>query len=229
MGFDYWSLDEFIYEDKQDGYIRIATNSFIAPYRFLWGKKVNLYKKNYYNTWLDIDKCSLNKNTKEFFKLPKIIIRGVAKKLTAQIDKEGVGLLVAVHSAIPKNEQEYSSLYILSLLNSKLLNYFHIMKFYTARIPEGSLKYPVAFLKTIPIKICSQDIQQKFNNIANKILNNTESNDYETNIEKQNKVAEYENQIDLMVYKLYELTFDEVKTIDDDFTMTEAEYKNYNL
>ena len=32
-----------------------------------------------------------------------------------------------------------------------------------------------------------------------------------------------------MVYKLYELTYDEVKTIDNDFTMTEAEYKNYNL
>ena len=49
------------------------------------------------------------------------------------------------------------------------------------------------------------------------------------NDEKQNAVKEYEKQIDIMVYKLYELTYDEVLTIDKDFALSQEEYENYVL
>ena len=42
----------------------------------------------------------------------------------------------------------------------------------------------------------------------------------------QAKIKEYENQIDQMVYKLYELTYEEVKIVDSDFWMGEEEYEN---
>ena len=32
-----------------------------------------------------------------------------------------------------------------------------------------------------------------------------------------------------MVYKLYDLTYSEVKTIDPEFSMTENEYSNYRI
>jgi len=38
-----------------------------------------------------------------------------------------------------------------------------------------------------------------------------------------------EQQIDLMVYNLYELTYDEVKIVDPEFGLTEEEYMNYEL
>ena len=46
-----------------------------------------------------------------------------------------------------------------------------------------------------------------------------------------NWLKEYENQIDIMVYKLYNLTYSEVQTIDPTFPsiMSEEEYNNYIL
>lgn len=36
-------------------------------------------------------------------------------------------------------------------------------------------------------------------------------------------------QIDVLVYKLYELTYDEVKIIDKDFWLSEAEYEKIKI
>ncbi len=44
---------------------------------------------------------------------------------------------------------------------------------------------------------------------------------------KKVKVKEYEHQIDQMVYKLYDLTYDEVKIIDPLFEMSNQEYKKF--
>jgi len=58
------------------------------------------------------------------------------------LDEEGVGILVAVHSV---RGDRYSNKFLLALLNSTLFNYIHIIKFYSARIPQGSLRYPRGF------------------------------------------------------------------------------------
>lgn len=38
-----------------------------------------------------------------------------------------------------------------------------------------------------------------------------------------------ENEIDVMVYKLYELSYEEVKIIDPEFWMSEVEYEKFKL
>jgi hypothetical protein len=43
----------------------------------------------------------------------------------------------------------------------------------------------------------------------------TESGDYLENPAKQAKVKEYENQIDQMVYQLYDLTPEEIKIVEN--------------
>jgi adenine-specific DNA-methyltransferase len=37
------------------------------------------------------------------------------------------------------------------------------------------------------------------------------------------------NFIDLLVYKMYDLTYDEVKLVDKDFWLSEEEYNNYKI
>jgi hypothetical protein len=45
---------------------------------------------------------------------------------------------------------------------------------------------------------------------------------------KSNKdTTELEKEIDVMVYKFYELTYEEVKIIDSEFWMSEEEYSNF--
>ena len=84
-------------------------------------------------------------------------------------------------------------------------------------------------LSEIPIKKANETIQNKFVSIVDKILAITQTEDYLQNIEKQNTVKEYEKQIDIMVYKLYELTYEEVLTIDKDFTLSEQQYSDFQL
>ena len=79
-------------------------------------------------------------------------------------------------------------------------------------------------LSEIPIKKADEQTQNKFVSIVDKILVITQTDDYLQNSEKQNAVQEYERQIDVMVYKLYDLTYEEVKSIDKDFPLSEEEY-----
>jgi len=214
MGFEYWKMQPYIRENKQFGYIRIITNGQVDRYSFLFDKKTKLYKKLFRNPYLDIKEAPINKNTKQLFVSKKIIIRGVAKKLSAQFDDEGFSVLVAVHTVIPK-KPEMCPLYLLALINSSLFNWYHITKFYTARIPMGSLKYPISFLKSLPIKFINIQEQRPFIEIVDKILDLTKTDDYLKSHEKQKKVEDYEHQIDQMVYELYGLTESEIQIVEN--------------
>ena len=47
--------------------------------------------------------------------------------------------------------------------------------------------------------------------------------------DSQANIVNLERQIDLMVYKLYNLTYDEVKIVEPDFSMSEVEYNNFTI
>jgi len=51
---------------------------------------------------------------------------------------------------------------------------------------------------------------------VNQILFLTQSEDYLENPQKQAKVKEYERQIDQLVYKLYDLTDEEIKIVEEE-------------
>lgn len=162
MGFEYWKMAPSINDGKSsEKDIRIATNSYVDQYCFLWGKTVNIYKKKFHEPYTNYETMPINENTKNLFlKKQKIIVRGVAQRLTAVLDNNGIGFLVAVHSIIPNND--YDPKFILALLNSKFYNWIHKDRFYLGRIPEGSLKYPVSFLKELPIPDVTKSVQQRF-------------------------------------------------------------------
>lgn len=127
---------------------------------------------------------------------------------------------------ITEPKPEYQLKYILSLLNSNL---YYIWLYNKGKRKGESLELYQKPLSEIPIKKADVQAQNKFVSIVDKILAITQTEDYLQNQEKQNAVKEYEKQIDVMVYKLYELTYDEVLTIDKSFALTQEEYKNYVL
>ena len=124
------------------------------------------------------------------------------------------------------NNYEYNTKYINAILCSKLLFYWLNHNCKRKGITFEFYQKP---LSMIPIKKSDKRTQNEFIAIVNKILELTQSDDYLKNKEKQDAVKEYENQIDIMVYKLYELTYPEVKIIDPNFSMSEQEYNNYQI
>ncbi len=77
-------------------------------------------------------------------------------------------------------------------------------------------KIRIAQVKLLPIKF-SED-QPSFTRLVDQIIE----------MKSQGKdTTELENKIDVMVYKLYEMTHEEVKIIDPEFWMSEGEYEKF--
>ena len=122
------------------------------------------------------------------------------------------------------NDDKYNVKYVISILNSKLMNFYYS---FIGRKKGNMYEYFVEPLYRIPIKYTEKQLQ--YIQTVDKILELTNSDDYSNNAVKQQAVKEYENQIDIMVYKLYDLTYQEVLTIDPNFSMSEKEYNNYQI
>ena len=125
---------------------------------------------------------------------------------------------------ITEPKPEYQLKYILSLLNSKL---YYVWLYNKGKRKGEILELIAKPLSEIPIKKADEQTQNKFISVVDKILAITQTDDYLQNQEKQEAVKEYEKQIDVMVYKLYELTYDEVMFIDKDFKLSEQQYNEY--
>lgn len=211
MGFEYWKMEPIIQDgNPKEGYVKLYTNGNFGRYSTSWGiESIDLYKSKYLKPIIKLDINILNQNTIKLFKnTPKIIVRGVSRKLAAILDINGAGLLVAVHSVIPT---KISWQYVLGLLNSALLNWYHLNTQYSVRIPQGSLKYPVSFYKRIPIPAPdtgNSKIINQVEKLAERIL-------AVKSVNPQADIGKLESEIDQLVYQLYELTEDEIKIVEN--------------
>jgi len=71
--------------------------------------------------------------------------------------------------------------------------------------------------KTIfPIPKISESEQKPFVELVDCILAISKDSDYLENPAKQTRVHDYEHQIDQMVYRLYDLTEEEIKIVEKD-------------
>lgn len=70
-------------------------------------------------------------------------------------------------------------------------------------------------IMNIPIKCPPTNLQTPFIVLVDKILAITKPGDYLENPVKKGKVKEYEKQIDQMVYRLYELTPEEIRIVEE--------------
>ena len=183
--------------------LELLPPSLVQPFVVNWGKKVvHLYGKTYSQPKLRFDPKKINSQTWTFFTQPKIIIRGIATRLTAAYDTKGRALLVAIHGAIPK---EISPKYLIGLLNSTLFNWIHRTMMYTARIPRGSLRYPISFLERLPIKI---DNQRK-NDVIKIVQKIEEKQSFESTADIQQELTE----LDQLIYTIYGLNSEEIQFI----------------
>jgi hypothetical protein len=112
---------------------------------------------------------------------------------------------------ITKKDKSIFVKYILALINSKL---YYIWLYYRGKRKGETLELIAKPLSEIPIKKITESDQKPFINIVDKILAITKSYEYLQNHDMRSKVQEYERQIDQMVYKLYDLTEDEIKVVE---------------
>jgi hypothetical protein len=108
--------------------------------------------------------------------------------------------------------------YLIAILNSKLGEwYFNQISTSSGMGTSMWKKYKVELL---PIKKSKKSEIKYIEKVVNQII------DYKA---KLKDTSELEHKIDNIIYKLYELTFDEVKVIDPEFSLSKKEYEAIKL
>ena len=197
----------------------ISTNPFREDsYKLIRGRNIQRYSYPRGNEWiwyrpdLFMEKVGAGPRRLEFFTVStKILVQDIATEICATLDQEKY-LCNDTINVIYQLDKKYAFEYILGLLNSKAVRFWHEKIF-----PEG-LHIKIYQLKVIPIPKISLRQQQPIIDLVDSILAKKKANPVvDTSIE--------ERKIDILVYHLYDLTYDEVKIVDEE--LTNPENPNY--
>jgi hypothetical protein len=201
--------------------------------KIYFGKNINRYCLNETNIWVEYNLKKMMKLEMErvgntgpglrmrnsgIFEREKIIYRKVGKEIIATIDEIGIYYEQTVHSCHITDKQ-FLPKYVLAIFNSNLIKYF-----YHKTNSQGGDIFPqvrISSVEKLPVKLISLDAQNKIIGIVDDILK-LKKND------KQFETSNLEQQIDNLVYRLYNLTYDEVKVIDPEIENKLSE-EDYNF
>ena len=168
------------------------------------GREIFKYTLEWSNSYIEYGDWLWCPRDKKYFESPKIFLRQTSADIIATYIEKPFYCIDSVHSLI-KMENGPELKYVLAILNSKLGNYLYNLLI--AEQGKVFAQVKLTFLRKIPIKISDSKQQKPFITIVDKILSLKEEN-------SETDTSKLEKQIDEMVYKLYELTEEEIKVIE---------------
>ncbi len=215
------------------GEITISTQG-LSPSRFpkAEGKNPNNYPYladgNVYN-YLLIKKetfltdLSDKESLKKYYEAePKLLIRRIVNRqdrLDVGYTDEKLVFKKDINPFIVIDER-FNTRYILALLASKFISFLYV-NVSSIATKDDFRQTTLTELREIPIPVISIDKQAIFTKKVDEILRLK-------TLPTTPPTAPLEAEIDLLVYKLYGLSWEEVKVVDPEFGLTEEEYDNYN-
>ena len=176
---------------------------------FIEGRDIGAYYIDPIHSFLEYDPQKIHRaRTKAVFESPEKLlfqrITGGSKPLKVAYDNNQYYNKESINNLILKDDSPYNIKYILAILNSKLINWFYTSLF--TNESKLTVNLSKEYLSQIPIIKISIEEQVPFIELANKVLL----------LKKKNSKAdttEFENEIDALVYKLYDLTEEEIEII----------------
>ncbi len=188
----------------------------------LRGKNIGKYKIHGEIDKIPKSVLPANKKVRKLFE-PKIISQNIVAHvmnpydriiIMATFDDKGMLTLDTVMNTFIK-ENKFSYYYILGILNSKLSEWFFYWFVYNRAV--RTMHFDEYYIGKLPIKKIdkqNQTIVSQIESLVSEILSITQSPDYETDPQKQARVKELEKQLDQLIYKLYNLTEEEINIIE---------------
>ena len=199
---------ETLSNEQKLEYIKIIQTADIQRYFVYWNGEY-------------IDKSVFSDNKIKLFNKRKIVIGRLNKHIKAALDggeySVGKATILVLKDGI--NEK-----YVLGVLNSNLLDFYYKLLFTSTHMGGGYVSYDISYLKWLPIKLPSEQEQRKIIELVDKTIElnkelykfgdkKTERRDnIESNIDRLN------NQIENLIYKIYGITEEEKKIIEESLT-----------
>lgn len=144
-------------------------------------------------------------------------ISGGTMPLVAAIDKKKRKSFASTNNIVLKNDYKDCYEFFSGLLNSKLINWFYANNF--SNNSSLTVNISKTFLETLPISFPEKHQIHLFNKVIID-LEGTFGTDVFDGLN---------NKLNVMIYKLYELTYDEVLIVEPEFSLSKQEYDNFEI
>lgn len=184
-------------------YTGVDIEKYKGVYNYLNQHKAELEEvyeaKNNQKKWYELRKCSYYDN---FFK-KKLVWTRLSSVNAFAISTDSEFSIDSSSFAVSEDIE-----YLSAILNSKVILFY--FKLGSVIWGKDGIKWFGKYFDNIPIPVISKEMQNPFIGLVNKIIEIKKDNP-----ESDTKVLE--NEIDQLVYQLYELTEEEIKIIEESF------------
>jgi adenine-specific DNA-methyltransferase len=141
-------------------------------------------------------------------------ISGGESPLTAALDSNMFKTFASINNLLLKPEYHKYYKAILALLNSRVLNWYYANSF--SNNSELTVNISKTYLEQLPILELSEEVNNFLIPLVDKIL-------YVKTNNQTVDTTQLEHQIDIAVYHLYNLTYEEAKIVDPELSKEEFE------
>ena len=201
--------------------------------KLLYGRNVHRYSFEWAGDYIKYDKSLINKKKKEYgnlcgkeyFELPKLLLRDISKRPDCIFDNENFYSVNTLYSIQFIENNGYNYKYLLGLINSNLIAFYFNHRFEEAHVSGGFLRFKKIYTSQIPIRNLDLDNKQDkeqhdklvthVNNIINLKRKEAEASNSRDKEIIARQVAFVDNAIDDIVYTLYGLTDAEINIVEN--------------
>jgi SAM-dependent methyltransferase len=165
---------------------------------------VRFMNRDYARPRLPLNAPELTPAKRRLFSSSKIVIAGMSRRLEAAWDAQGLALGVQVFAA---SESKVDPIYLLAVLNSKLLSYLFATRYAAKRLSGGYLAINKGQLTRLPI-VMPRKCDRRARRLANLLSEMAAG-----------WQATVDEQIDHHVYDLYQLDDAEIERVEAHFAL----------
>ncbi|MHA1302042.1 MAG: Eco57I restriction-modification methylase domain-containing protein, partial [Candidatus Helarchaeota archaeon] len=212
---DYHGWSRYIIDQKPEkkDYLKFVVCRNLTPFNINWGIPINAFKKSFKTPYFQFEKNAMTeKRWQNFRYVPKILIRGNDKRLTAVLDTEGY-VFVGIYALIQK---KYDPKYLIGLLNSELLNaYFYHMN-PSIKVSGGYFSINSTQLFQLPIFPASDKESVSISELVSKIIEKKKqlnSQDKKNQIKITTQLKNIIKQLNDKIFQFYGLNENEIEKI----------------
>jgi hypothetical protein len=193
--------------------------------RALRGRGMNRYEICENRLWLNYGPwLARNWQNKDFYERLKIGIRETGSRLTATLDTENRYFLSSLYSIYYKDDNRRENLsYLLGILNSEFASW--LASIFALSATKGAFtKFRTNQLAPLPIRTINFDdpddvaLHDRMVSLVDQMLNLNkrlaESREPQTTGMLERQIESTDRQIDQLVYRLYDLTDEEIKIVE---------------
>ncbi|MCK4647771.1 N-6 DNA methylase [Candidatus Pacearchaeota archaeon] len=188
--------------------------------KFLEGKDIDRYLIKFSDKYLLYEKPKLHRaRTPDIFEVDEKIlvqrISGGKRPLKAAYDSEQYYDKESINNIILQ-DKNYDPKFIMALINSSLINWYYSIKF--TNVSTLTVNVSKAYLGEIPIKQISKKEQTLIIKFVSQMLELQKKFHDEKTLRKdklKEEIEKTDGQIDQEVYKLYGLTNEEIKIVEE--------------